>query len=61
MESAVIVVVQWLWLRQRRETLGCTDRREADGYCCLKATMSDVVLEAQVEHCLAATMAMVLE
>ncbi len=59
--SAVIVVVQWPWSRQRMETFGCAGRREADRYCCLKATTSDVVLEAQVEHCPAVTMATVLE
>ncbi len=60
-DSAVIVVVQRPWSRQRMETFGCADRREVDSYCSLKATTSDEVLEAQVEHCPAATMAMVLE
>ncbi len=55
--SAVIVVVQRPWLKQRKETFRCADSREVDGYCCLKATTSDVVLETQVEHCPAATIA----
>ncbi len=56
-DSAIIVVVQQLWLRQRMEMFGCADRRKVDGYCWLKATTSDVVLETQVEHCPAVTIA----
>ncbi len=59
-DSAVVVIVQRPWLKQRKETFGCADSREADGYCCLKATMSDGVLEPQVENC-PATIATVLE
>ncbi len=58
-DSAVIVVVQRPWLRQRMETFGRADRREADSCCCMKATTSDVVLETQVEHCPAVTIATV--
>ncbi len=58
-DLAIIVVVQRPRSRQRMETFRGADRRETDSYCCSKATTSDVVLETQVEHCPAVTIATV--